>query len=76
MKRGKRRLAPMHDEVLLEFHPPHGNVMRVIAIDPKTGTEVTMVADTRHSKSMIKRIAARKLAYVLNKKAAQKTQHR
>jgi hypothetical protein len=45
-----------------------GNVVRVSAIDPVTGTEVTMVAAPGHSEYMIKRIAARKLAYVIDKK--------
>ncbi|MCW8915613.1 MAG: hypothetical protein OQK24_07140 [Magnetovibrio sp.] len=56
-------------EVLFEFQR-HGNIMRVVAIDPKSGTEVTMIADPRHSQENIKRLAARKLAYVMSKKQA------
>lgn len=54
-------------EVLYEFRPV-GNILRVCAIDPKTGTEVIMVADPRYGQEMIKSLAARKLAYVLEKK--------
>ncbi|WP_084005622.1 DUF6898 family protein [Magnetovibrio blakemorei] len=57
-------------EVLFEFQR-HGNIMRVTAIDPKSGTEVVMIADPRHSQTIIKRLAMRKLLYVMNKKAVQ-----
>ena len=45
-----------------------GRVLRVIAIDPLTGTEVTMVAPHTGEIEGVKRIAARKLAYVLAKR--------
>ncbi|MCK5167210.1 MAG: hypothetical protein KAQ66_07815 [Rhodospirillaceae bacterium] len=54
-------------EILFEFRPV-GNILRVTAIDPKTGTEVIMVADPRYGEEAIKRLAARKLAYVISKK--------
>lgn len=54
-------------EVLFEFRQV-GNVVRVSAIDPVTGTEVVTVAAPGYSEHMIKRIAARKLAYVIAKK--------
>ncbi len=56
-------------EVLIEMRRV-GNAIRVIAIDPVSGTEVTMVAPRKANISDIKRIAARKLAYVLGKKRA------
>lgn len=59
------RGAPIK-EVLLEVQR-YGNVLRVTAIDPATGTEVIMVADPRQSMTTIKQLAARKLAYVLEK---------
>ena len=62
-----RALPPLPREVLFEFHKV-GHILRVIAIDPDTGTEVIMVADPRQSQEHIKRLAARKLAYVLEKK--------
>ncbi len=54
-------------EVLFEFHPSSGRAVRVVAIDPVTGTEVVMVGDRRMSDEMLKRTAARKLFYVLDK---------
>ena len=54
-------------EVLFEMQRM-GNVLRVTAIDPATGTEVVMVADPRQSMLTIKKLAARKLAYVIAKK--------
>ena len=54
-------------EVLFEFVRV-GRYLRVNAIDPRTGIEVAMIADPRHGKTIIKRLAARKLAYVSSKK--------
>lgn len=56
----------MEQEVLFEFQRL-GHILRVVAIDPGTGTEVVMIADPRQSEITIKRLAARKLAYVLEK---------
>lgn len=47
-----------------------GKILRVTVIDPNTATEVIMVADPRQSMEAIKRLAVRKLAYVLDKKRA------
>lgn len=58
--------VPLH-EVLFEMRRV-GKVLRVTAIDARTGTEVIMVADPRQSQHAIKTLAARKLAYVLDKK--------
>ncbi len=55
-------------EVLFEFHIGSGRAMRVVAIDPVTGTEVVMIGDNRAGKETLKRNAARKLFYVLEKK--------
>ena len=54
-------------QVLFEIHPSAGRAVRVVAIDPDSGTEVTMVGDSRVSNEMLKRTAARKLLYVLEK---------
>jgi hypothetical protein len=43
-------------------------MLRVVAIDPITATEVIMIADPRQNIEIIKRLAARKLNYVLEKK--------
>jgi len=44
-----------------------GNIMRVTAIDPRTGTEVITIADPKRGDHAIKLLAARKLAYVIEK---------
>lgn len=61
-----RPAPPIPREVLLEFQKI-GHILRVTAIDPDSGTEVIMVADPRQSQDHIERLAARKLAYVLDK---------
>ncbi len=70
-RRRGQRLPQGLSEVLFEFQR-HGNILRVVAIDPKTRTEVTMIADPRHSQEVIKNLAARKLAYVISKKQRKK----
>ena len=67
MKTGKVHLR----EVLFEFTRV-GKSLRVAAIDPVPGTEVIMVGAPGYGHEMLKRIAARKLAYVIekNRKAA------
>lgn len=57
-------------EVLFEMRPV-GRMIRITAIDPVTGTEVIMVGDAKQSMTTLKRLAARKLAYVLKKKQAE-----
>jgi len=54
-------------EVLIEFRP-QGKYVRVCAIDPITLTEVILVGDPKQGEETLKRIAARKLLYVLNKR--------
>jgi len=54
-------------EVLFEFYQI-GKNLRVNAIDPRTGIEVSMIADPRYGETLIKRLAARKLAYVIAKR--------
>ncbi len=59
------------NEVLIEFRP-RGKYVRVAAIDPVSGTEVTMVGDSRQSEEVLKRTAARKLLYVMEKQLMEK----
>ncbi len=66
----KDRHLPI-SEVLIEFRP-QGKYVRVAAIDPVSGTEVTMVGDARQGEEILKRIAARKLLYVMAKQRAEK----
>jgi hypothetical protein len=54
-------------EVLFEFYVS-GKTIRVVAIDPVTNTEVTMVGAPGYSEQVLKRLAARKLEYVMTKK--------
>ncbi len=54
-------------EVLLELRRV-GKSIRVTAIDPITGIEVTMAAPVDATSDVIKRNASRKLAYVIAKK--------
>ena len=56
-------------EVLFEIRRI-GRSARVVAIDPITGTEVVLVAPAKLSLNDMKRVAARKLAYVMAKKQA------
>lgn len=54
--------------VLFEFIRK-GNVVKVSAIDPRTGTEVSIVGDPKAGREAMKRVAARKLEYVMTKRA-------
>lgn len=45
-----------------------GRYVRVSAIDAETGTEVQIVGDPAQGEAMMKRIALRKLTYVLRKR--------
>ena len=53
-------------EVLIEFHQI-GNSMKVAAVDPVTAVEVSIVGAANASQEMLKRLAVRKLDYVLEK---------
>jgi len=57
-------------EVLFEMQYV-GRVVRVTAIDPATGIEVVSVGDAERSVAALKRLAARKLMYVLKRRAEQ-----
>ena len=54
-------------EVLFEFRRV-GTSLRVCAIDPDTRTEVIMIGDPKQSEGVLKRLATRKLIYVMRKK--------
>ena len=57
-------------EVLFEFRHL-GNSVQVNAIDPDTGTEVSMVGDPRAGEQVLKQAAMRKLVFVLAKRRRQ-----
>lgn len=46
-----------------------GNSVKVSAIDPATGTEVSIVGSPMSSKAQLTQVAVSKLRYVLAKKA-------
>ena len=56
-------------EVLFEIRRV-GNALQVNAIDPVTRVEVSVTGDARAGPEAIKRVAMRKLAYVIEKKKA------
>lgn len=58
---------------LLEFLPI-GNTVKVSAVDPTTGTEVSIVGPSTASEAQLSRIAVRKLEYVLAGKRADSRQ--
>ena len=53
-------------EVLIEFHQI-GNSVKVTAVNPVTAVEVSIVGAANASQEMLKRLAVRKLDYVLEK---------
>ncbi|MBY0428872.1 MAG: hypothetical protein K2Q32_06600 [Alphaproteobacteria bacterium] len=53
-------------EILFEI-VQNGNVARVTAIDPETGTEVVIQGPASAGDNILRQNAARKLMYVLNK---------
>jgi hypothetical protein len=57
-----------HREVLFEFHQV-GRSVRVSALDTLTGVEVQIVGDPRYTHDALKRVALRKLNYVLEKRS-------
>lgn len=60
---------PRTREYLLEFHQV-GRYVKVSAIDTLTNTEVSMVGAANATKSELRRLAVRKLEYVLARNAA------
>jgi hypothetical protein len=53
-------------EVLFEFRQV-GSYLKVSAIDPVTNTEISIVATPGMDRSALKRMALRKLAFVIDK---------
>ncbi len=56
-------------EVLFEF-VKQGRYIKVMAVDPKTGTEVAVVGDASATKKRLQNLAIQKLKYVIAKKQA------
>ena len=57
-------------EVLFEF-VPMGTSIKVSAIDPVSGTEVSIVGPASSSQRDLERVARSKLQYVMSKKAGE-----
>ena len=53
-------------QVLFEFIP-QGRYVKVSAVDPVTGMEVSIVGDASAPQSTLQRLAKRKLEYVITK---------
>lgn len=68
--RGVDTTVALLDEVLLEYHRI-GNAVRVSAIDPITGTEVTIQGPATATEQMLRRTAVAKLNYVLSRASGQ-----
>ncbi len=60
---------PVSDAVLFEFIHV-GNSVKVTAVDPSSGLEVSIVGDPAMGEFSLRHAAARKLAYVLRRGAA------
>lgn len=60
--------ANRDDHVILEFIPV-GSYVKVSAIDPVTGTEVSIVGDPARGETALRQTAIRKLRYVMQKGA-------
>lgn len=59
---------PERAEYLLEFHQI-GSYVKVSALDPATGTEVSITGPASAGEGILARNAVNKLKYVLRKKA-------
>lgn len=60
-------MPPKYDNrVILEFIP-RGAYVKVSAVDPVTGTEVSIVGDPTRGEAALRQLAIRKLEYVMNK---------
>lgn len=56
--------GPKSGEVLLEFHRI-GRSVKVSAVDPETGTEVSIIGPASAGEAELRRAAVNKLNYVL-----------
>jgi Domain of unknown function (DUF6898) len=56
-------------EVIFEFLRI-GKALKVTAVDAETGIEASIVGDPHASEASLRRLAAQKLAYVINRRSA------
>ncbi len=55
-------------EIIVEFHAPVGNFMKVSAMDVKSLTEISVQGPANAQQNILKRNALKRLEYVLRKK--------
>lgn len=60
-------MAEKKSAIIIEFITL-GHALKVTAVDPDTGREVSIVGDPKLSRTELSRLAATKLSYVLNKR--------
>lgn len=59
-------MKPVKESYIIEFRQV-GGIMKVSAIDPETGMEVSMPVSPKITREEMIRLAVRKLEYVLSK---------
>lgn len=59
-------MARDEDGIIIEFVAV-GRYVKVSAIDPRTGTEVSIVGDPMRGEAALRRLAAQKLRFVMGK---------
>lgn len=64
VRRAPRMSSMSRDNVIVEFRPV-GNAIKVVAVDPETGTEVSIVGSLSATQQELTDLAVRKLDYVL-----------
>ena len=57
-----------HDDGIIFEFTPYGAVMRVVAMDPATLTEITIQGPVNADHRVLQALARRRLAYVLEKR--------
>jgi hypothetical protein len=67
MKRKEASAMPERREVIFEFHRV-GNAVKVSAVEVESGVEVSIVGNPAVGETVLKRLALRKLEYVLARK--------
>ena len=66
---GERAMSGGGNEVIIEILQV-GNAVKVVAVDAKSGLEVSIVGSPSMSEEMLKRNAVKKLNYMLEKQNA------
>lgn len=66
---GERAMSGDGNEVIIEILQV-GNAVKVVAVDAKSGLEVSIVGSPSMSEEMLKRNAVKKLNYMLEKQNA------